>query len=154
MHESSNSSTWTDYKKPYLRQSAASDCPNAHSSLPPLSFSNQSCIFHFLLSMWHEEASCLLLHRDFQTCVGGNDLRHENTYMLRKMKAVDQYLKLLTNEKRGRLAVVAFDRSCFKLFLRKFSNTLVLAPSCDRRKTAPRTLFLSFESNNYFPRTV
>jgi hypothetical protein len=54
-------------------------------------------------------------------------------------------LKVLTNEKRGGLAVVSFDRSRFKLFSRKFSNKFVLAPSCKRPKTA---LFLSFESNN------
>jgi hypothetical protein len=35
-------------------------------------------------------------------------------------------LKVLTNEKRGRLAVVSFDRSRFKLFSRKFSNKFVL----------------------------
>ncbi len=33
-------------------------------------------------------------------------------------------LKVLTNEKRGGLAVVPFDRSRFKLFSRKFSNKL------------------------------
>ncbi len=60
----------------------------------------------------------------------------------------------LANEKRGVLAVVSFDRSRFKLFSRKFSNKCVLAPSCERLKTAPRTLFLSFESNNCFPITV
>ncbi len=63
-------------------------------------------------------------------------------------------LKVLANEKRGGLAVVSFDRSRFKLFSRKFSNKFVLAPSCERTKTAPRTLFLSSESNNCFPITV
>ena len=63
-------------------------------------------------------------------------------------------LKVLANEKRGVLAVVSFDRSRFKLFSRKFSNKCVLAPSCERLKTAPRTLFLSFESNNYYPITI
>ncbi len=63
-------------------------------------------------------------------------------------------LKVLANEKRGVLAVVTFDRSRFKLFSREFSNKCVLAPSCERLKTAPRTLFLSFESNNCFPITV
>jgi hypothetical protein len=63
-------------------------------------------------------------------------------------------LKVLTNEKTGGLAVVAFDRFRFKLFSRKFSNKFVLAPSCERPKTAPRTLFLLFESNNCFPITV
>ncbi len=46
-------------------------------------------------------------------------------------------LKVLTNEKRGGLAVVTFDRYRFKLFSRKFSNKFVLAPSCERPKTAP-----------------
>ena len=64
------------------------------------------------------------------------------------------YLKVFNNEKRGGSAVVSFDRSRFKLFSRKFSNKFVLAPSCERPKTAPRTLFLSFESNNCFPITA
>jgi hypothetical protein len=63
-------------------------------------------------------------------------------------------LKVLTNEKRGGLGVVSFDKSRFKLFSRKFSNKFVLAPSCERPKTTLRTLFLSFESNNCFPITV
>ncbi len=65
-----------------------------------------------------------------------------------------QHLKVMANEKRGVLAVVSFDRSRFKLFSRKFSNKCVLAPSCERLKTALRTLFLSFESNICFPITV
>ena len=36
-------------------------------------------------------------------------------------------LKVLTNEKRGGLKVVEFDRSPFKLFTLKFSNKLVQA---------------------------
>ncbi len=63
-------------------------------------------------------------------------------------------LKVLTNEKRGGLAVVSFDRSPFKLFTLRFSNIFVLAPSCERPKTTQRPLFLSFESNNCFPITV
>ncbi len=59
-------------------------------------------------------------------------------------------LKVLTNEKRGGLSVVSFDRSPFKLFSLKFSNRLVQAPSCERHKTALRTLFVSFANNNYF----
>ncbi len=53
-------------------------------------------------------------------------------------------LKVLTNEKRGGLSMVSFDRSPFKLFSLKFSNKLVQAPSRERHKTAPRTLFLLF----------
>ncbi len=59
-------------------------------------------------------------------------------------------LKVLTNEKRGGLSVVSFDRSPYKLFSLKFSNRLVQAPSCERHKTAPRTLFVSFANNIYF----
>jgi hypothetical protein len=52
---------------------------------------------------------------------------------------------LLTNEKKGGLEVVAFDRSPFKLFTQRFSNELVQVPSSERPKTTQRTLFLSFE---------
>ncbi len=61
-----------------------------------------------------------------------------------------QDLKVLTNEKRGLFTVVSFDRSRFKLCLQKFSNKLMQAPSCEKHKTAPRTLFLSFANNNCF----
>jgi hypothetical protein len=53
-------------------------------------------------------------------------------------------LKVLPNEKRGGLEVAAFDRSPIKLFSLKFSNKSVQAPSSERQKTAPQTLFLSF----------
>jgi hypothetical protein len=69
-------------------------------------------------------------------------------------KAATRNLKVFTNEKRDGLTVVSFDRSCFKLCSRKFSNKLVQAPSCERPKTAPRTLFLSFANNNCFQITV
>ncbi len=59
-------------------------------------------------------------------------------------------LKVLTNEKRGGLKVIAFDRSPFKLFTLRFSNQSVQAPSFERRRTAQRSLFLSFEINNCF----
>ncbi len=59
--------------------------------------------------------------------------------------------KVLTNEKRGGLRVVSFDRSCFKLFSLLFSNKLMQAPSCERHKTVQRTLFLFFANNNCFP---
>jgi hypothetical protein len=48
-------------------------------------------------------------------------------------------LKVLTNEKRGGLKVVAFDRSPVKLFALRFSNKSVQAPSCERAKTSQRT---------------
>jgi hypothetical protein len=64
---------------------------------------------------------------------------------------IKENLKVLTNEKRGGLTLVPFDRSRFKLFSRKFSNKLVQAPSCERHKTAPRTLFLLFANYNCFP---
>jgi hypothetical protein len=57
-------------------------------------------------------------------------------------------LKVLTNEKKGGLEVVAFDRSPFKLFRLRFSDKSVQAPSSERPKTTQRTLFLSFEINN------
>ena len=63
-------------------------------------------------------------------------------------------LKVLTNEKRGGLNLVSFDWSRFKLFTLKFSKESVQTPSCERPKTAQRSLFLSFEINNYYPITV
>jgi hypothetical protein len=53
-------------------------------------------------------------------------------------------LKILTNEKRCGLKVIAFDRSPFKLFMLRFSNKIVQASSCERPKTTQRNLFLSF----------
>jgi hypothetical protein len=50
--------------------------------------------------------------------------------------------------------VVSFDRACFKLFSRKFSNKLVQSLSCERPKTATRTLFLLFANSNCFPIAV
>jgi hypothetical protein len=64
------------------------------------------------------------------------------------------FLKVLINEKRGGLSVVSFEKSPFKLFSLKFSNKLVQAPSCERHKTAPRTLFLLFANYNCFPTTL
>jgi hypothetical protein len=63
-------------------------------------------------------------------------------------------LKVLANEKRGGLKVVAFDKSPFKLFMLKFSKESVKVSSCKRPKTTQRTPFLSFEINNWFPITV
>ncbi len=57
-------------------------------------------------------------------------------------------LKVLTNEKRGGLRVISFDRPPFKLLLRKFSKASVQAPSCEKQKATQRTLFLLF-ANNY-----
>jgi hypothetical protein len=62
----------------------------------------------------------------------------------------DSLSKILTNEKRGGLKVVSFDRSPFKLFTLRFSEKSVQAPFCERPRTAPRTLFLSFANNNCF----
>jgi hypothetical protein len=64
------------------------------------------------------------------------------------------HLKVLTNEKRGGVTVVSFDRSPFKLFSLKFSNNSVQAPSCERPKTAQRTLFLFIANNNCFQITA
>ncbi len=60
-------------------------------------------------------------------------------------------LKVLTNEKRGGLTVVSFDRSDIKLFTLKFSNNSVQSSSCEKHKTAQRTLFLLYANNNCFP---
>jgi hypothetical protein len=63
-------------------------------------------------------------------------------------------LKVSTNEKRGGLKVVTFDRSPFKVFSLRFSKNSVQAQSCKRPKTTQRTLFLLFEINSWFPITV
>jgi hypothetical protein len=60
-------------------------------------------------------------------------------------------LKVLTNENRGGLNLVSFDRSPFKPFSLRFSNNSVQAPSRERPKTAQRTLFLLFANNNCIP---
>jgi hypothetical protein len=60
-------------------------------------------------------------------------------------------VKVMTNEKRGGLNFVSFNWSRFKLFTLKFSKNLyVQTQSCERPKTAQRTLFLLFENNNCF----
>jgi hypothetical protein len=69
-------------------------------------------------------------------------------------KVQNRVLKVLTNEKRGGVTVVSFDRSPFKLFSRKFSNKLVQAPSCERLKTTQRTMFVLFVNNNCFQITA
>ncbi len=61
------------------------------------------------------------------------------------------HFKVLTNEKRGGLKVVSFDRSPFQLFSLWIWNKSVPAPSCERPKTALRTLFLLFANNNCIP---
>ncbi len=71
-----------------------------------------------------------------------------------KIRIRNTALKVLTNEKRGGLRVISFDRSPFKLFSRKFSKESVQAPSCERHKTTQRTLFLLFANNNWFPITL
>jgi hypothetical protein len=43
-------------------------------------------------------------------------------------------LKVLTNEKKGGLEVVAFDRPPFKLFTLRFSDKSVQAPFSERPK--------------------
>jgi hypothetical protein len=60
-------------------------------------------------------------------------------------------LKVLTNEKRGGLKVVEFDRSPFKLFTLKFSNKSVQSSSCERQKTAQQIMILLFSNNNCYP---
>jgi hypothetical protein len=48
-------------------------------------------------------------------------------------------LKVFTNEKRGGVRVISFNRPPFKLLSRKFSKESVQAPSCERHKTTQRT---------------
>jgi hypothetical protein len=59
-------------------------------------------------------------------------------------------LKVLTNEKRGGLTMVSFDRSPVKLFSLWVLYESMKAPSCERPKTNQRTLFLSFAINNCY----
>ncbi len=66
-------------------------------------------------------------------------------------KTKKNVLKVLTNEKRGGLKVVIFDRSSIKLFSLWFSNKSMQAPSCERPKTTQRSLFFPFAINNCFP---
>jgi hypothetical protein len=68
---------------------------------------------------------------------GSDDFKMQKVYLLQ--------LKVLTNEKKGGLKVVSFNRSRFKLFTLRFSNKSVQAPSCEGPKTAQRSLILSFE---------
>jgi hypothetical protein len=63
-------------------------------------------------------------------------------------------LKVLTNEKRGGLKVIAFDKSPFKLFTLKFSNKSVQSSSCERPKTAQQTLFILIANKKCFPITL
>jgi hypothetical protein len=49
-------------------------------------------------------------------------------------------VKVFTNEKRGGLIEISFDRPPFKLLSRKFSKESVQAPSCERHKTTQRTI--------------
>ncbi len=84
----------------------------------------------------------------------------QNSKLSQKPKVVLKFERennlkvLLTNEKRDGLSVVSFDRSPFKIFSLKFSNKLVQAPSCERHKTAPRTLFPLFANYNCCPITL
>jgi hypothetical protein len=82
------------------------------------------------------------------------EYRHAYNDANRQRRNAVKLLKVLTNEKRGGLRVISFNRSPFKLFSRKFSKESVKAPSCDRPRTAPRTLFVSFANNNCFQTAV
>ncbi len=57
-------------------------------------------------------------------------------------------MKGMTTGWRGRLKVVAFDRSPFKLFTLRFSDKSVPAPSCERPKIRSEPCCLLFEINN------
>ncbi len=84
----------------------------------------------------------MLIEGSLELIISGAGSRMGGRRYLRNL-----YLKVLTNEKRGGLKVVAFDRFPFQLFRLKFSNKSVQAPSSERPKTTQRTLFLSFEIN-------
>jgi hypothetical protein len=60
-------------------------------------------------------------------------------------------LKVFSNEKRGGLRVISFDRPPFKLLSRKFSKDSVQAPSCERHKPLSEHLFILFANNYWFP---
>jgi len=79
----------------------------------------------------------MLIEGSLELIISGAGSRMGGRRYLRNL-----YLKVLTNEKRGGLKVVAFGRSPFKLFMLRFSNKSVQYPSCERPRTAPRTLFL------------
>ncbi len=70
------------------------------------------------------------------------------------IKNITTSLKVLTNEKRGGLKVLAFDRSPFKLFSPRFSAKSVQTPSFERLKTTQRILVLLFAIKNCFPIAV
>ncbi len=52
------------------------------------------------------------------------------------------------------MVLILFERSHFKIFSLKFVNKSDLSSSCERPKTAQRTLFLFFENNNCFQTTL
>ncbi len=75
-------------------------------------------------------------------------------FKVSRTKNLQNNLKVLTNEKRSGLTVILFERSRFQLFSLNLSNKSVQSSSCERPKTAQRTLFLSFKINNCFPIAV
>jgi hypothetical protein len=72
-------------------------------------------------------------------------------YIYEKFYKKYRPLQVLTNEKRGGLTVIFFDRSRFHGCSRWNFQT---SSSCERPKPAQQTLFLSFEINNCFPIAV
>ena len=94
---------------------------------------------------YHQTDNTFVLEEQTQ-----EDNEADHDHLLR----IVSHLKVLTNEKRGGLKVVAFDKSPFKLLTLRFSTKSVQAPSCRRPKTTHRNLFLSFEINNCFPVAV
>ncbi len=63
-----------------------------------------------------------------------------------RIEFLKRKVKVLTNEKRGGLSVVSFDRSPFKLFSLEFSNKLVQAPSCERPKLLHEPCFYHLQT--------
>jgi hypothetical protein len=64
-----------------------------------------------------------------------NEEERELEYQ-RMIDKLNNTLKVLTNEKRGGLKVIAFDKSPFNVFRLKFSNESIQSSSCERPKTA------------------
>jgi hypothetical protein len=78
-----------------------------------------------LLVQYKQQANPILsMHNYTPLVISGNDKNKQLTILGQRKLAV----KVLTNEKRGGLTVVPFDRSRFKM-PRKFSNILSQAPS-------------------------
>jgi hypothetical protein len=90
-----------------------------------------------LLSDFHDRCTDQV-HLTYELCANTNDTPPNHTIRQCALTLIVSYctlqvpLKVLSNEKRGDLKVVAFDRSPFKLFMLRFSNKSMQASSCER----------------------